>query len=813
MDTVRLAFEQDIARFVKFIKSKSKDQISADRLDKAASTEAKSYATLYNLWNTYEPKLDKEYLEEKFLIIGEFLFSVGEYGLAASHCFMRYLLKFGHNEAPYSLAADGINIEKFKSIYFAQGVGNKDAVKVIRTLLGISSAQSCKAISEDPNLKNSGSVSLLLNCLKVIQLTMQVALEKEVFCWLVYNGTIHIYTLTRHLMSNGHSQVALEYILWACVCMESSVPLMTTKYLTWRCQLYTAVCQCYYDLNAAAEAEAFARRGLNLVEELQEISQKSSYDVKEDAEAIFKGGKMRMKIMIFKRNVFESRRRPKGILRPKNKPPLKDLTYNPWPRTTTERMLSETFTGRAAQLLAVIEALTDSKRRIFQSSLGAPESDDSILDVFAELFFAGCELIAGGGGTRPPSPGRHESVISDSIFDEQLIQMATKGEDKISYSSVAQFVQLAYNYECWEAFDSLAQSTLNFLKPFSSSEKHLVELKSLQILQAMLPLNINKVKKKVLLGMEEKEASEVYSVKQSSTRVSSFVDDILKLVDVLESCVNGEMSKIIISGMRDILVDTCLFIWSRCKSHYSRVTSSSAESFKNVLQDPNMEKWFRVLAVAQRATIEVGLAEIDVNTCAEISIKFALFVEFFCSETEVTVGIKGKKSTYQQQKEDTSRINTKKSSSIEPIASAVGCSPNSRSMLLVAKQRLQNALVAIDRARSSNHDDNIKIADDSLFKESHNGSGQSKTSPILLDAEAMHLELIYMHHRIDCRLSKLSVDSKNDKQDLKKNAIPAIVGKGSLSKAVYLICKAEINGEAKREENAEILKASSVDIR
>ena len=66
--------------------------------------------------------------------------------------------------------------------------------------------------------------------------------------------------------------------------------------------------------------------------------------------------------------------------------------------------------------------------------------------------------------------------------------------------------------------------------------------------------------------------------------------------------------------------------------------------------------------------------------------------------------------------QDTGRINTKKSSNVEPIASAVGCSPNSRSMLLVAKQRLQNALVAIDRARSSNHDDNVKIADDSLLK-------------------------------------------------------------------------------------------------
>ena len=101
---------------------------------------------------------------------------------------------------------------------------------------------------------------------------------------------------------------------------------------------------------------------------------------------------------------------------------------NPWPRTTTERMLSEAFQGRSAQLLAVIEALTDSKRRIAQTSLGAPESDDSILDVFAELFFAGCELIAGGGGTRAPSPGKHESVITDNIEDVQLIDMAVKGK-------------------------------------------------------------------------------------------------------------------------------------------------------------------------------------------------------------------------------------------------------------------------------------------------------------------------------------------------------------------------------------------------
>ena len=68
-------------------------------------------------------------------------------------------------------------------------------------------------------------------------------------------------------MSHGLSSQALEYILWACICMESSVALMTVKYLGWRSQLYTTACQCYYDLKADAPAEQFAKRGLQKVEE------------------------------------------------------------------------------------------------------------------------------------------------------------------------------------------------------------------------------------------------------------------------------------------------------------------------------------------------------------------------------------------------------------------------------------------------------------------------------------------------------------------------------------------------------------------
>ena len=90
------------------------------------------------------------------------------------------------------------------------------------------------------------------------------------------------------------------------------------------------------------------------------------------------------------------------------------------------------------------------------------------------------------------------------------------GEDKISISGVVKFVQLAYNYESWEVFESLVQPIINCLRPLTNNEKHFVEMKSLEVLQALLPINMNKFRKKVTLGMEEKDSSEAISTKHSS---------------------------------------------------------------------------------------------------------------------------------------------------------------------------------------------------------------------------------------------------------------------------------------------------------
>ena len=60
------------------------------------------------------------------------------------------------------------------------------------------------------------------------------------------------------------------------MCLESTVPLLTVNYLRWRATLYTAVCQCYFDLKFPVRAEAFANRGLAKVNEMSEIEKMST---------------------------------------------------------------------------------------------------------------------------------------------------------------------------------------------------------------------------------------------------------------------------------------------------------------------------------------------------------------------------------------------------------------------------------------------------------------------------------------------------------------------------------------------------------
>ena len=116
--------------------------------------------------------------------------------------------------------------------------------------------------------------------------------------------------------------------------------------------------------------------------------------------------------------------RPKGCL-------LSSRPQQAWPRTPTERLLADMLQGTGAQFLAVLEALSDPHRRTLHCEPAAGDSDDTVADVCAELFFAGLELVAGGGGARQQHAIKHSTEIHPSVAElgpTALLELVANGE-------------------------------------------------------------------------------------------------------------------------------------------------------------------------------------------------------------------------------------------------------------------------------------------------------------------------------------------------------------------------------------------------
>uniref|UniRef100_A0A8D0EU11 CFA54 protein n=1 Tax=Strix occidentalis caurina TaxID=311401 RepID=A0A8D0EU11_STROC len=346
--------------------------------------------TLFNIWIKYKPRLPEWYYNEKLLKVGDSLAQIKEYKLALLQCYGRYLQQF------VSANLDNVidDVHQFKATFFPNGFRDKNAALTFHALQERNVCTYQMVCSSDRNLQNQESLQTCFNVLSSLRLTMQVALPQENLYWLIYSGTIHIYTICRHLMMIGQSAKVLEYLLWASICMESSIPLLSVHYLTWRATLYTAVSQCYFDCQASIHGEIFARRGLIKIDELKQFENISSSLENSETKKVFREATLKMSVMIFKRAVYESRRRPKSYFRPKLRVSLKEARNVPWPRTTTERLLTEMFDGVAAQFLAILEALSDSSRCMLRPAPPVPDEIE-VHDVISELFFAGLEILSG----------------------------------------------------------------------------------------------------------------------------------------------------------------------------------------------------------------------------------------------------------------------------------------------------------------------------------------------------------------------------------------------------------------------------------
>lgn len=215
----------------------------------------------------------------------------------------------------------------------------------------------------------------LLTTLSRLQITSQLALVKEDRYWLTFNAFALIYSLCRKMMSAGHVVQIVEYLLWCAVAMESSVPLVSVNYLPLRTNFYLAVCECYYHIQHPAHAEEFARRALDKIQELAIIYYQANSEKSLETDCMFKETTIKLGIIIFKRTVFESRKKTKFIFRSRPRPSVKDFLQLPSPRSPTEKLLVEMFLGESARFMAIIETLVATNWRTLQPGTPPPISD------------------------------------------------------------------------------------------------------------------------------------------------------------------------------------------------------------------------------------------------------------------------------------------------------------------------------------------------------------------------------------------------------------------------------------------------------
>jgi hypothetical protein len=104
---------------------------------------------------------------------------------------------------------------------------------------------------------------------------------------------------------------------------------------------------------------------------------------------------------------------------------LKEANNQQWPRTLTERLLTDMFDCPAAQFLAVEEALLDSNRRLAVAVPAGGESDREQLEsqeVVVELFLAAEYIACGGAGKRVAN--EYKNVI---VSKTSQISLAANG--------------------------------------------------------------------------------------------------------------------------------------------------------------------------------------------------------------------------------------------------------------------------------------------------------------------------------------------------------------------------------------------------
>ncbi|CAK6953846.1 cilia- and flagella-associated protein 54-like [Scomber scombrus] len=590
------AFERDINSFITLMRRVA-SSTSSDN-----SSYAKGIKILVEIWRNYKHRLPSKLYQEHMLQIADFLCGIKLYQLALWHGYSLHLLQFSSVNI-----TDITDVDHLMTCFFPEGFDTDQDTLDMKICAMLGCVQCVFELEKGHSILGQKGLCKLLQVLNFIRIMMQAFQQHEHLCWHIYNGSLHIYNICRYLMTMNCSAQALEYLLWASISLELSVPLMTAKYLPWIVTLYCAVCHCYYDNLATVQAEEFARRALGKINDLAELEQQSGVLATRETQRAFKEASIKLAAMMFKRAVFEARKRPKNMFRVKTKSTLKDIPNVPWPRNTTERMLMGLFDSKAAQFLGILETLWDSTKRPLHTRVSdEPELQELVL----ELLSAGISILSGYASEqkRDDPPCMSLSAMTST---SPLMDLAITGENKVSFMSAVRFIKLLFQYKQPDAFTQLAGEMLQVLsgaegQSYRKAETELAVLYSFNSLQSSQ-------------RSHPREDSIINGNRHKSS--VSMSDEFIGLVDALHKSVCGFAPEVQPDG--DLVLEVVLFLWGKVKV----VMQKDQLQNSNFEKVDNYHKWVWCLYMLCEVAFAFELATVDCIMTAEMIHTLAILLE------------------------------------------------------------------------------------------------------------------------------------------------------------------------------------------
>ena len=502
------------------------------------------------------PRLPATVYYPRLVYCGDEFSKVKDYRLAARECYCRFLKTDVQRRT-----GGGLHIDLEEQLTLET-----------RCTFGLISSDFFLAMEVDPEMRKPHTVETVVKLLCQTRSAIQAVASKKELYWLVYNGTVTIFTLCTPLLAFGYPSLVIEFLLFACQSMEALVPLCQVKYVSWRTRLYSVVCLAYADAKMKTEAQSFADRGLTAVQKLKTVEGLDPVPPPAAMKRLLAAAELEMLVNVIRYS--DNMSGSEAMQKLQELPQLKEQLDKPGSLLTLTR--------------AVIKCIEDSQRRTIRhvpvADYEAYKAD--LLKALSELIEPRLEVLIQYDNSnsapppeKDPAPEGEEDAKTD---DGEPKPPPVTGQDyervvkELPYREAVELVKFAYNLELNDVFKKLRNSCLLRLKYEEVDEKLKAQVR---VLDALFSLEYPEearddgaVDAKAGEPVVEGEAEHEARVRRKLHSLSRVARELSALTDQ-----NVEWEPDSASGP-DLFADAALLVWNHAESQLDTVDASAPEA-------------------------------------------------------------------------------------------------------------------------------------------------------------------------------------------------------------------------------------------